>query len=185
MRLQGSTMRRRFDADSQRWRSASPEPVRLRSLAEARRLPDELTKRVEKALAVVYRAILPQILSRTSPGWGPGPLSTERNWEFFVQLGEELGEWALELARWQDPSGASIRRVERSHLEEAAGELVTVVRRMPTPVRTVVEARACHVSWRKISDEFPERAFFSMQEDWRRAVGTLGLDWEDVIRRLT
>lgn len=134
---------------------------------------------------MTYGVVLPSLLRAVSPGWGPGPLSSERSWEFFLQLGEELGEWASRLADGQDHTGAQIRRVERGHREEAAGQLVTLVRRMPTPVRLVVEARAVGVSWRRLTNEFPDRAYFSMEDDYRRAEATLWLDHGDLIRRLS
>jgi len=74
--------------------------------------------------------------------------------------------------------------VERTHREEAAGELVTLVRRMPNPVRVVVEARSCGVPWKRMTTELPDRAFFSMREDWSRAIGTLTVSYEDLVRRL-
>jgi len=154
------------------------------SLGQADRLPSDVQLSTEKALRVVYSAILPNIVSRSSPGWGPGPLSTERSWDFFVGLAEELGEWPQRLADGQDHTGASVRRVERAHREEAAGELVTLVRRMPTPVRVIVECRSCGTSWRRITKEFPDRAYFSIMEDWRRAVATLGLEYHDLVRRI-
>lgn len=155
------------------------------NLTAALKVSKENTQLTEKALSAVYRVILPSLISRSSPGWGPGPLSTERSWEFFTSLAIELGEVASSFYNDQDRTNAQIRRVERGHREEAAGELVTLVRRMPTPIRVVVEARACKVSWRRLSEELPDRAYFSMREDWQVAVGTLAINHMDTVRRLS
>lgn len=112
-------------------------------------------------------------------------MSQERSWEFFCDLATELGDWSWRLAEGQDATGASIRRVERSHREDAAGELVTLVRRMPTPVRIVVEARSCGVAWQRMTRELPDRAFFSIVDDWTRAVGTIAVNHQELTRRLT
>lgn len=155
------------------------------SSREADGLTKEDVSEVERALSHVYRVVLPSILKQTSPGWGPGPLSSERSWEFFVSLAEELGEWADRLVEGQYPTGASVRRIERRHREDAAGELVTIVRSMPRPVREVVEARAIGVPWKRITKELPDRAYFSMVDDYRRAVATLSIHHLDLIRRLS
>lgn len=139
----------------------------------------------ERALSHVYRVVLPSILKQTSPGWGPGPLSSERSWEFFVSLAAELGEWPDRLVDGQYPTGASVRRIERRHREDAAGQLVSIVRAMPKPVREVVEARAVGVPWKRLTRELPERAYFSMVDDYRRAVATLLTHHLDLIRRLS
>lgn len=148
-------------------------------------LSKEDVKQVERSLQHTYRVILPSILKQTSPGWGPGPLSSERSWEFFVSLAEELGEWPERLIEGQYPTGASILRLERSHREEAAGELVTLVRRMTVPVRRVVEARAVGVPWKRLTRELPDRAYFSMVDDYDAAVTTLFVHHHDVVRRLS
>lgn len=157
----------------------------MASLGVAQRLRSEDTALVERALAHTYRVILPSILSQSSPGWGPGPLSSERSWEFFVSLAAELGEWTERLIEDQYPTGASILRIERGHREEAAGELVTVVRRMTSPVRSVVEARSLGVSWKRLSAAFPDRAHFSMMDDYKIAIATLHRDYGDIVRRLS
>lgn len=155
------------------------------SLGVAQRLRREDVDAVERALQHTYRVILPSILSQSSPGWGPGPLSSERSWEFFVSLAAELGEWTERLIEDQYPTGASILRIERGHREEAAGELVTVVRRMTSPVRRVVEAKSLGVSWKRLASVFPERAFFSMKDDYKVAIATLHVNYGDIVRRLS
>ena len=171
--------------DSKPWPSGWREPLKMARPQEARRLHPDDVKEVERALKHVYQVILPSILKQTSPGWGPGPLSSERSWEFFVSLADELGEWAQRLIEGQYPTGASIRRIERRHLEDAAGELVTVVRRMPPPVRRVVEARAVGVKWKRLTAEMPDRAYFSMVDDYDCAIATIFINFRDVVRRLS
>lgn len=186
MRLEGSTTRARFAADSRRCPvDYAPIKSELATRREVDSLSRDEAKLVERALQHVYRVVIPSILRRASPGWGPGPLSSERNWEFFVQLGEELGEWPQRLFRDQDPTGKSIRRIERSHREEAAGELATIVRGFPVPIRRVVEARALGVSWQKITRTMPDRAYFSIVEDWQVALATLHYHHGELVERLT
>lgn len=185
MRLAESTTQGTSVVGSPRWQTGCRQVLTLVHLREAERLEKSDTDRVERALKHVYQGVLPSILKQTSPGWGPGPLSSERSWEFFVGLAEDLGEWAERLMEGQDPTGASIRRIERHHREEAAGELVHIIRSMPIPVRQVVEARALGVAWKRLTTEMPDRAFFSMQEDYRRAVATLHIVYFDLVRRLS
>lgn len=186
MLLESTTRARSADA-SARWPRgcSAPQPLTLVPTSKAELLSKDDVRRVERALQHVYRVVLPAILRQTNPGWGPGPLSSERSWEFFVSLAEELGEWAWRLAQQQDITGASVRRIERAHREDAAGELVTLVRRMSPPIREVVEARAVGVGWKRMTTQRPERAYFSMVDDYRRAVATLHFHHDDVIRRLT
>lgn len=183
--LAGSIGRETSAGGSARWRTDCRQPLTLVPAREAERLEKSDLQRVERALQHVYRVILPSILKQTSPGWGPGPLSSERSWEFFISLAAELGEWPERLMEGQDPTGASVRRIERTHREEAAGEIVSLIRRMPAPVRQVVEARALGVAWKRLTTEMPNRAFFSMVDDHRRAVATLHVNHFDLVRRLS
>ena len=148
------------------------------------RTPSEraLTERVLKA---TYTIILPSILRREVRGFAACTIATERSWDYYVQLAADLGVWTEELIHNQDPISKSLRRVERQHLEEAAVELCEFVRIMPPPVRVVVEARACGVAWKKMTEQLPGRAFFSIREDWYAALATILRDRKDLVRRIS
>lgn len=149
-------------------------------------LGSDRTREVERALRVAYQVCLPAILRRTANlGYGRCTLATEKGWEYYIALGRDLGEWAEAILHMQDPIGRSIRRVEMSHVEDAATELVEFVRRMPSPVQIVVEARACGVPWKRMTTELPDRAFFSMRDDWKSAVAAIHQQQEHVVRRIS
>ena len=185
MRLAESTTRATYGVASKRCPVGCAPTTRLATARQAESLTKDDVRRVERALQHVYRVVVPSLLKRSSPGWGPGPLSSERSWEFFVQLGDELGEWPQRLFAEQEPTGRSIRRIERAHREEAAGEVISVVRSLPAPVRRVVEARALGVSWKTMTREMPDRAYFSLLDDWRQAVATLHFYHDELVERLT
>lgn len=118
-------------------------------------------------------------------GFGRCTIATEKGWDYYVSLGRDLGVWAEELLYNQDPVGRSIRRIEMSHMEDAGAELCEFVRRMPAPVRIVVECRACGVAWKKMTTELPDRAYFSMRDDWTSALAAIRRDAFDLVRRLS
>jgi hypothetical protein len=157
-------------------------------LTAALRVSKEDGRRVGRALAASYLVIVPRILrgevgSRLGMS-SPAYTRAERGMQFYLDLARELQDWDRNILNYQDPIGRSIRKVEREHIEEAASELIQLVRRMPPPVRIVCEMRACGVSWRRICAELPDRAYFSMMEDNQRAVGTLHLNHGDIVRRV-
>lgn len=159
----------------------------LASPGETERLKSRLSE-AERVLRASYSVILPRILAQhvdsrlgfQSPSW----TRSERGHSFYVDLSKDLGQWWKELVRDEHPTGAQIARVERRHREDAVAELVGVVRRMPTSVRSIVEMRACGVSWRRLMADLPGRSYFSAREDWDRACATLLLRHEDLVRRI-
>jgi hypothetical protein len=114
----------------------------------------------------------------------PAYTRAERGMQFYLDLAHELKDWDRAILGYQDPIGRSVGRVVREHLEVAASELVHLVRCTPPPMRQVVEMRSCAVSWRRIAREMPDRAYFSMVEDYQRVSGTLLINHEDVLRRI-
>lgn len=138
----------------------------------------------ERALRISYGVVLPRIAKREIRcGWGSGPLATDRSWEFYADIAKELDSSLADIlaARAVDDPG---RRIIREYQEEAAGDLVTLVRRMPGSVRTVVEARALGISWREIARGLPDRVYFSIMDDWKSAVATVWQRAEDAVLRL-
>lgn len=107
-----------------------------------------------------------------------------RSVDFFQDLGPEIGEWWFRLASASAEANEDWRRIERTHLEEAAAELATAVAALLPPVREVVVRRAAGQSWRRISEALPTRAYFSLTDDWEVALRTLWGRHGDVIRRL-
>jgi hypothetical protein len=146
-------------------------------------------RRTEKALRLVYGVILPR-MNRTelATGLGLARASYERafvrNDAVFQQLAEELGEWWLHLVRAADETDARNRRVERRHMEDAATEILDIVRRMPKPMQDVVLRRAAGMSWRRIGEALSNRVHFSLQDDWDIAVRCLWQHGGDCVRRL-
>src|SRR5690606_5274489 len=119
----------------------------------------------ERALRVSYGIVIPRVTKRElSNGYGSGPLSTDRSWEFYVAIADEIGEWVQRVLADRAPDD-SLRRIERDHQEEAAGELVTFVRGMTASVRIVVETRSGGMSWRALTRSLPDRAYFSIVDD--------------------
>lgn len=109
-----------------------------------------------------------------------------RNHQFFLQMAEEMGEWWERTIRETEAASVSDwRRIEMSHLEDAAADLVTAVRAMPAPVREVTERRAAGMSWRRISQDLPGRVYFSLAQDWRTALMRLSTEHAETVRRLT
>ena len=109
-----------------------------------------------------------------------------RNHPFFLQIAEEMGEWWERTIReTENASVSDWRRIEMSHMEDAAADLVTAVRALPPPVRAVVERRAAGLSWRRIHAELPGRVYFCLAQDWRAALMRLSTEHSDILRRLT
>lgn len=158
----------------------------------ARRTPSsEAEADAEKALRLVYQVLLPRILKhhvRSELGISRPSMARAcvRNHPFFLQMAEEMGEWWERTIRQTELASVSDwRRIEMSHLEDAAADLVTAVRALPAPVRAVAERRASGMSWRRISADLPGRVFFSLAQDWRTALMRLSTEHRDTIRRLT
>lgn len=107
-----------------------------------------------------------------------------RSHEFYVQMAADLGDWWWRLEDDSGDKDAGLRRLERSHMEEAAIDLADLVRRLPGSCRRIVEARAAGHSWRTIFADNPDRVGYSMMDDWE---GTLRAIWaahEDLVRRV-
>ena len=102
-------------------------------------------------------------------------------------MSEELGEWWRRTLAECELSAVPTewRRIEREHLEEAALELYDAIRRLPRSARDVVEMRAMGVSWAEISRRMPDRAYFSLTDDWRSAVRMTRDRYGDLVRRMT
>ena len=98
---------------------------------------------------------------------------------------------ALELgAAWDEmfvnnlPTGEGIRRIEREHLEAAAGELAEFVESLSPPVREVVIRHACGRSLRSLRNDLKDRAYFSILDDWNAALVSIWREREDCVRRI-
>lgn len=109
-----------------------------------------------------------------------------RNHAFFVAMAEELGEWWMRtIADAELGSVSDWRRIERSHMEDAAEELLRAIVDMPAPLREVLVQRAAYgKSWRDVSSALPHRVYFSVVEDWHRALSWLWDRHGDLIRRI-
>ncbi|MEZ0020001.1 hypothetical protein [Sinorhizobium fredii] len=153
------------------------------------KLSKENAARTEKALRLVYGVILPR-MNRTELTAGLGlsrasyELAFVRNNAVFQQLAQELGEWWLNLVRAADETDAGNRRIERRHMEDAATEILDLVRRMPKPVQDVVVRRAVGMGWKSIGVALPDRVHFSLQDDWDAAVRRVWYGCGDCVRRL-
>ncbi len=77
-----------------------------------------------------------------------------------------------------------MRRVERRHMEDAAEEIVNLIQRLPTPLREVAVRRASGLSWRKICEALPDRAQFSLEDDWSRVLWLINKEAADTVKRL-
>jgi len=127
---------------------------------------------------------LPSVLGYSRPH---SATSCARNHEFYLDLAAELGEDWVKLVRELEDHSVSDgwRRVERQHMEEAATDILSSLRRLPRPVRDVVYRRAAGVSWRRISADLPGRAYFSLTDDWTSALRWLCREHGELVRRLT
>lgn len=143
-------------------------------------------------LRLVYRNLLPR-LTRSAIG---GQLKMKRpsyesnisrSHEFMIQVGEDLGlkpdEWRELVADNEASSISDWKRIERGHLEDAAAEVISVVRGLPEPVREVVERRAVGLSWQAIAKSLPTRALFSIKDDWERGLKELNLLHAELLGR--
>lgn len=100
--------------------------------------------------------------------------NVSRSQLFMSQLSADLGEALERLIQSNEESSVSDwRKVERQHMDEAAVELLTVISAMPQPIREVVELRATGMSWKRICDSLPKRVYFSIIDDWKRALAIL------------
>jgi hypothetical protein len=146
-------------------------------------------RRTEKASPLVYGVILPR-MNRTelATGLGLARASYERafvrNDAVFQQLAEELGEWWLNLVRAADETDAGNRRIDRSHMEDAATDILDIVRRMPKPMQDVVARRAAGMGWKAIGEALSNRVHFSLQDDWDAGVRRVWQKRGDCVRRL-
>lgn len=89
------------------------------------------------------------------------------------EMGLENEQWRELVADNEASSTSDWKRIERGHLEDAAAELISVVRELPKPVREVVERRAVGLSWQAIAKSLPTRALFSIKDDWERGLKAL------------
>lgn len=126
---------------------------------------------------------IPRVLDYARPA---SARSCVRNHDFYVAMAAELGEdWVRLVRELEDHSVSETwRRVEREHMEDAATEILSSVRRLSPPVRDVVCRRAVGYSWRRISAELPHRAYFSLTDDWNGALRWLVREHGDLVRRL-
>jgi len=96
-----------------------------------------------------------------------------------------VGEWWVRIkADCALSTTSDWKLVERRHREDAAAELLEVIRSFPTPVKLVVEMRASGLGWGAIGKELPGRAYFSILEDWRWALRRISQRHDDLVRRL-
>lgn len=170
-------------ADSARTRTR-PDPVLPWSAP-----PREDGDRTEAALRLVYQVVVPRMLrSHVERDLGlatPNYNRLERTHEFYMDMAAELGDWWWRLARdSQNANGPMSRRMEREHLQDAGEELASVVLTLPREVRRIVESRAAGVGWRDVARSNPDRAFFSIRDDWEAGLNWLWLRHEDLVRRL-
>ena len=170
-----------------------PPSSRAPSPADAAPSRDAL-RTAERALRLTLGVLAPRL--RSGARWADHNLGISRpsyeracvrNHAFMAQIARELGDWYERFVREAEVNAVGTgfwRRVERDHLDDAATELMDVVRRMSPPVRDVVVRRAVGQSWRDISRALPERAYFSLTDDWQLALRTLARDHGPLLRRL-
>lgn len=150
--------------------------------------PDTQEIRTAKALQLVYRVILPRMHRCLD---GPRMARASYNAAFvldlpvFRSLAKELGEAWTELVRNAEYAATPLGvRLERRHMEDAAEEIVAVVDKLPKPQREVVIRKAAGMSWKRIVRDLPNRAFFSMEDDYSAALGRIWVEAGDAVRRL-
>jgi len=149
----------------------------------------EASSKTEVVLRLVYRDILPNILSfhidprlrLKRPSYETG---LTRSHEFMILLAAELGDWWERLVEDNEKSSVSDwNRIERRHMEDAAIELVEIVRAMPAPMREVVERRATGMSWKAICADLPARVYFSIVQDWESGLRLLEMKHFQLLQR--
>lgn len=151
---------------------------------------DELSNpaKVERALVITFRVVLPSMSRSASSGLGFSSPSYNRafirNSELFVELSRELGDWWVRLMKTSQLSDVPARRIDRQHMEDAALELMTFVEDLPEPERVPVVQRSAGVGWRTIYRRYPDRASFSIKEDYDRALRKIWLAREGAVLRL-
>ena len=157
---------------SKKWQRETQSRAKRRTRVKIK--PD--SDKAETVLRLVYRTILPRILAShvgaevgiKRPNYETG---VSRSHQFMIQLSEELGAKWRELVEANEESSVSDwRKIERRHMEDAALEVVAIVRELPKPVREVVELRASGMGWKAICEELPDRVYFSIIDDWKRAL---------------
>ncbi len=152
--------------------------------------PPDDDGRTERALKLLYSVVLPRLLRRhaeTQLGYARPFYIREfgRSQRFFEQMAGEMGDWWWRLARASEAaSDDGGRRIEWRHLEDAALELLDVVRTFPAPVRRVIEMRSSGLSWRRIVADLPDRVWFSVRDDWDFALSTLWLNHASLVARI-
>jgi hypothetical protein len=108
-----------------------------------------------------------------------------RSHDVIHALAKELGEYWWRLAQFNRASNAgAFKRHEQRMRDDAAVELLEVVHKLSPPVRRVVELRAMGTSWKDIARLLPERAIWSMTDDWRAACRMLHERHDDLVRRV-
>ena len=135
----------------------------------------------------MYRSILPRLKSGrfgsgfASPSYNRALTHTE---ELFRDLALDLGvEW-YSLRENLQQSDASVRRVVREYMEEAAVELEAYVASLPRPVSEVLVLKSCGLSWRRVMEALPHRVHYSVMDDWRAGLARVWAEREDLVRRL-
>jgi len=135
----------------------------------------------------VYRSILPRLKRDrfgsgfSSPSYNRSLTHTE---DLFRDLAIDLGvEW-YSLQTDLQQSDASVRRVVREYMEEAAVELEAYVASLPRPVCEVLVLKSCGLSWKRVMEGLPHRVHYSVMDDWKLGLARVWREREDLVRRL-
>jgi hypothetical protein len=162
------------------------------SQATRRRSPEtEALQRTATALRLVYSSLLPRIASSRdldSGRLGFAAPSYNRccvqNAEWFIALAADIGGRWYELMEDCTKSEPNVRRIVREYQDEAALELAAFVGRLPVPIRQVLELKSSGLSWKRVMEALPGRAYFSVMDDWNVALGRVWAERDDLVRRL-
>ena len=108
-----------------------------------------------------------------------------RSHQLIAQMCSEISEhWWVLVQQNAQASGSDWKRTERRHQDDAAVELMLVVRDLSPPVRQVVELRATGMKWNAIAAALPQRVLFSLQEDWNAALKLITERHGDLVSRV-
>lgn len=106
-----------------------------------------------------------------------GRLFVRDYWTLFA-IARELD---CEIAEIAPRTDLAEKRAKWDQMVRNSEVLLAWVRSLPTPLRSVTEARGAGESWRKIHRRWSGRLLWSMQDDYRFALGVLIMNVPDSV----
>ena len=152
--------------------------------------PPTPAQRTERALRVVYQLVLPTIqrsdsgrLGYATPSYARALTLTDAFLQDLALDGRE--QWdVLKMQAEGRAENTTGNRVMREQREADAVLLLEETRRLPEPVREPVVMRACGLRWREIMRALPERASFSVTDDYELGLRMVWGRAQDAVVRL-